>query len=112
MQALEPRPDLVAKIERITAATLKERLDGPEPPLLLDVRTERSGGEQRREGSSNIPLARLRGRLDEVPPGRRIVVDCASGYRSSIAASLRRRHGFAAIADLVGGMSAWQLSAA
>ena len=36
----------------------------------------------------NIPLSRLPERLDELPRDRAIVVHCASGYRSSIAASL------------------------
>jgi hypothetical protein len=39
---------------------------------------------------------------------RRIVVHGASGYRSSIGASVIRRHGFTQIADLVGGIGAWE----
>jgi len=38
------------------------------------------------------------------------VVHCASGYRSSIAASLLAQHGFTQIADLVGGFAAWNAS--
>ncbi len=110
MQALEPRPDLVGRIERITAATLAERLAGPEPPLVLDVRTEREWRDHRIEGSLNVPLGRLLQRLDEVPRDRQLVVHCATGYRSAIAASLLRRHGFVAIADLVGGIGAWAAS--
>jgi hydroxyacylglutathione hydrolase len=107
MQALEPRPDLVARIERITAATLAEQLDGPEPPLVLDVRTEREWREQRLAESLNIPLGRLQERADEVPRDRRLVVHCATGYRSSIAASVLMRSGFRDVSDLVGGISAW-----
>jgi glyoxylase-like metal-dependent hydrolase (beta-lactamase superfamily II)/rhodanese-related sulfurtransferase len=110
MQALEPRPDLVGRIERMTAATLAERLAAPEPPLVLDVRTEREWREQRLDGSLNVPLARLLERLDELPRDRRLVVHCATGYRSAIAASLLRREGFDAIADLVGGIAAWAAS--
>jgi DMSO/TMAO reductase YedYZ molybdopterin-dependent catalytic subunit/glyoxylase-like metal-dependent hydrolase (beta-lactamase superfamily II) len=110
MQALEPRPDLVDRTERITAATLAERLEAPEPPVVLDVRTEPEWREQRIDGSQNIPLGRLLERLDEVPRDRELVVQCATGYRSSIAASLLRRRGFEAIADLVGGFAAWTAS--
>jgi rhodanese-related sulfurtransferase len=110
MQALEPRPDLVGRIERMTAATLAERLAAPEPPLVLDVRTEREWREQRLDGSLNVPLARLLERLDELPRDRRLVVHCATGYRSAIAVSLLRREGFDAIADLVGGIAAWAAS--
>jgi DMSO/TMAO reductase YedYZ molybdopterin-dependent catalytic subunit/glyoxylase-like metal-dependent hydrolase (beta-lactamase superfamily II) len=112
MQALDARPDLVGRIERITAATLAEQLSGSEPPLVLDVRTEREWRDGPLDGSVNIPLARLEERLDEIPRDREVVVHCGSGYRSSIAASLLRRHGFEQIADLVGGMSAWAASTA
>ena len=110
MQALETRPDLVGRVERITAATLAERLAGPQPPLVLDVRTAREWREQQIEGSLNIPLGRLLERLDEIPRDRQLVVHCASGYRSAIAASLLHRHGVTGIADLVGGIGAWTAS--
>jgi rhodanese-related sulfurtransferase len=110
MQALDRRPELVARIERITAATLAEQLGGPAPPAVLDVRAEREWRDERIRGSLNIPLGRLQERLDEVPRDRQLVVHCASGYRSSIAASRLRRDGFEEIADLVGGIGAWTAS--
>jgi rhodanese-related sulfurtransferase len=36
-----------------------------------------------------------------------VVVSCASGYRSLIAASVLRRVGFADVSDLIGGYEAW-----
>jgi hydroxyacylglutathione hydrolase len=110
MQAIEDRLDLLARIERITAVTLAEQLAGATPPLLLDVRAEPEWHEARIEGSLNIPLGQLLGRLDELPREQPVVVHCATGYRSSIAASLLRREGLAGIADLVGGINAWQAS--
>ena len=35
------------------------------------------------------------------------VVYCAGGYRSSVAASTLRAHGFTTVADLLGGYGAW-----
>jgi DMSO/TMAO reductase YedYZ molybdopterin-dependent catalytic subunit/glyoxylase-like metal-dependent hydrolase (beta-lactamase superfamily II)/rhodanese-related sulfurtransferase len=110
MQALDQRPDLVARIERITAVTLSEQLAESDPPLVLDVRAEPEWHQTRIGGSLNIPLGQLLGRLDEVPVERAVVVHCESGYRSSIAASLLRRAGLERIADLVGGINAWQAS--
>ncbi len=104
MLALEGRPDLVARIERITAATLFEQLAEPEPPHVIDVRAESEVGADRIEGSVNIPLGRLRERLAEVSPGRPLVVYCSTGYRSSTAASLLRRDGYEHVSDLVGGL--------
>jgi rhodanese-related sulfurtransferase len=34
-------------------------------------------------------------------------VYCAGGYRSSVAASLLRRHGFDDVSDILGGFGAW-----
>ncbi len=108
MQALDTRPDLVRKTERITAATLAEQLASSQPPAVLDIRTEKEWHEERIEGSLNIPLNRLPERIKEIPGDRMVVVHCASGYRSSIAASLLERQSREAIADLVGGISAWE----
>jgi hydroxyacylglutathione hydrolase len=111
MASLQGRPDLVARVERVTAQALAEMMAGPEPPVVLDVRGPGERGAKRIEGSVSIPLPHLEERRGEVvaglPKGRRLVVHCASGYRSSIAASLLERHGVMAT-DLVGGIAAWE----
>jgi glyoxylase-like metal-dependent hydrolase (beta-lactamase superfamily II)/rhodanese-related sulfurtransferase len=107
MQALETCPDRVVRVERVTAITLAEQLESAEPPLVLDVRTEREWRENRIGASVNVPLARLMQRFDELPRDRPLVAQCATGYRSAIAASLLLGDGFAAVADLVGGLAAW-----
>jgi DMSO/TMAO reductase YedYZ molybdopterin-dependent catalytic subunit/glyoxylase-like metal-dependent hydrolase (beta-lactamase superfamily II)/rhodanese-related sulfurtransferase len=112
MQAADPRPDLLARTERVTAVTLAEQLTESDPPLVLDVRAEHEWRHARLGGSLNIPLGQLRGRHDELPDGRRVVVHCETGYRSSIAASLLLREGRQRIADLVGGINALQASRA
>ncbi|HEX4835859.1 MAG TPA: MBL fold metallo-hydrolase [bacterium] len=110
MEALDGRPLLIGRTERITAPALVEVLAGPAPPVVLDVRTPAEWKQERIAGTLHIPLNHLRERLGEVPPGRKIVVHCASGYRSSIAASLLQLHRAADIADLVGGIAAWKAS--
>ena len=58
-------------------------------------------------GARNISLPALLesvGGLDRKAP---TVVYCAGGYRSAIAASLLRSHGFDDVSDLVGGYAAW-----
>jgi rhodanese-related sulfurtransferase len=56
----------------------------------------------------HIPLAELRRRIDEVPTGGPVVVHCAGGWRSSVAASLLRQQGRDDVSDLLGGFAAWQ----
>ena len=105
MLALADRPELVERIDRITAAALAEQLAGPVPPLVLDVRAASERDGLCVPGSLNIPLGRLPAELDGVPR-RPIVVHCSSGYRSSTAASILRRNGFTEVSDLVGGLNA------
>jgi rhodanese-related sulfurtransferase len=108
MQPLEAAPELVERIERITAASLAEQLGSADPPLVVDVRTE---GEWRHEniaGAINVPLSRLQDQLQTIALERRIVVHCASDYRATIAASILRGAGAQAVTVLVGGIAAWE----
>jgi glyoxylase-like metal-dependent hydrolase (beta-lactamase superfamily II)/rhodanese-related sulfurtransferase len=100
--------DRLAPGSRVTVDQLRTALAGPRPPLVVDVRTagERADGEV--EGSVHLALTELPGRLAELPTDRPLVMHCAGGSRSSIAASLLRRHGFTDVSDLIGGYTAWQ----
>jgi rhodanese-related sulfurtransferase len=108
-RAVASRPDHAATVARVTAAALGAQLESHEPPLVLDVRTEPEWRSRRIGASINIPLALLMQRLDRLPSDRLVVVHCAEGYRSAIAASLLLREGFA-VSDLAGGIAAWQAS--
>ena len=110
MQALDERREIVGRTERVTATTLAEQLSSDSAPVVLDVRTDGERAGKHIQGSIHIPLARLRDRVGEVSADRQVVIHCASGYRSSIAASDLRRRGFADVADMVGGISAWEAS--
>jgi len=110
MAALEASPTLVRRTERVTAQTLAEQLASPHPPTVVDVRTEKEWTAQHIAGSVNIPLNHLAERAAEVAGMGTIVVHCASGYRSFIAVSLLERCGVDGVADLVGGIAAWDAS--
>ncbi len=113
MDAVEHRPDLIRRIDRITALALKNQRatpDRPDAPLLVDVRSEKEWAAGHIPGSVNIPLNHLRERAKELPAGRRVVVYCEGGYRSAIAASLLANAGRPETLDLVGGFKAWGAS--
>lgn len=105
--ALEKRPDLIARTERITAATLAEQLASDAPPAVLDVRTEKECESGAIDGSLHIPVNHLRSRLAEVSADRPVVVHCAGGYRSAIACGVLEQAGRTNMIDLVGGYGAW-----
>jgi len=54
-----------------------------------------------------IPLPALLDNAHQLDPDQQTVVVCASGSRSSVAASLLRARGFASVADVLGGFDAW-----
>jgi hydroxyacylglutathione hydrolase len=108
MQAVEGREDLLVRTERVTASVIARELTATNPPFVLDVRTPQEWQTRHIVGSVNIPLNHLGERISELPRDRRIVVHCASGYRSSIAFSMLQRAGFDDLVELAGGMAAWE----
>jgi hydroxyacylglutathione hydrolase len=103
--------DLIRRMPRVTAQALAELLASPDPPVVLDVRSDAERRTVSIPGSMHIPLQHLAERIGEVPFGpRTVVVHCASGYRSSMAASLLEQRGVPDVADLVGGIAAWTAS--
>jgi hydroxyacylglutathione hydrolase len=113
MQSVQDAPrEPVERTDRITAGSLAEQLDRQTPPLVVDVRTPAEWEGQRIDGSVNLPLSGLAEQLGGLPEERSIVVYCSSGYRSAIAASVLRRAGVTEVADLVGGLGAWQAASA
>jgi Rhodanese-related sulfurtransferase len=103
------------RIERLTPEGASSAI--AEGALLVDTRC----GDDRRSagtipGSVHVPLSVLFWRLDpssgHADPGlsdlaRPIVLICAHGYSSSLAAATLRDLGFASVADVIGGFEAW-----
>jgi glyoxylase-like metal-dependent hydrolase (beta-lactamase superfamily II)/rhodanese-related sulfurtransferase len=100
-------PEEMAQSSLVTAHDLRNALQGEQAPLVLDVRNISEREEGSIEGSLHIPLAELSRRLDEVPADRPVVVHCAGGLRSAIAASLLQHVGRTDVSDLIGGYGAW-----
>ena len=69
---------------------------------LLDTRTAGENARGGIEGAWHIPVDELRGRLDELPRDKRLLVFCASGLRSYVACRILSQHGFTC-ANIAGG---------
>ncbi|MHC4875522.1 MAG: rhodanese-like domain-containing protein [Planctomycetota bacterium] len=110
MRSVGNRLDTLARTDRITAATLADRLESDNAPTVVDVRTEREWQNGHVDSSINIPLNHLLERTNELPRHEAFVVHCEGGYRSAIAASLLEQAGFDNVIDMVGGFKAWQAS--
>lgn len=92
---------------QITVDELKRRLDAGRTRL-LDVRQPAEWVQGHVPGAVHITGAELPGRLAEVPDGNPLAVACGTGYRSSVAASLLSRAGQPGVANVAGGMTAWE----
>ncbi len=110
LHSVRSRPDLLVSTERLSAQVAAERMAAAAPdqaPILIDVRAPGERQQKRIAGSIGIPLTQLRNRVSELPPDRPLLVYCAGGYRSSIAASLLQRQGRSDVSEIAGGIAAW-----
>jgi len=107
LRGLESRPELMATTERLAAPLAAERLASGKP-VVVDVRAPGEREQKHVAGSVNIPLNHLAERAGELPADRPVIVYCAGGYRSSIAASLLQQRGFADVTEIAGGIAGWE----
>ncbi len=94
-------------VPQIDASVLADRLGGDEVTV-IDVRGEAEWEAFHIPGSINIPVGYLADRIDEIPYSKPIVVQCQSGGRSAIAASVLRARGVEDVTNLSGGIVAWR----
>ncbi len=73
---------------------------------VLDVRRATEYAEGHIPGATNIAHTRLATRLDEVPMGSKLLVNCKLGGRSAVASAYLKRQGFD-VTNLQGGITAW-----
>jgi hydroxyacylglutathione hydrolase len=78
---------------------------------LLDVRTPHEWDEGHLTGARYLFLGELSEKVRELNPHKPVVVYCASGYRSSLAASLLQASGFREVLNVSGGYAAWTSAA-
>ena len=108
MSGLEARPELVSGTRRVDAGELAREMEEGKGLVVLDVRGPKERESKWIEGTVHVPLNHLEERLAEMPRGKNVVVHCAGGYRSSIAASLLERAGVMDVRELAGGLAAWE----
>lgn len=91
---------------------LKRRLDSDKDIRVLDVRQPAEWRSGHIPGAIHVSGGELPQRLDdltqEVGVDQPLAVICGSGYRSSVSASLLKRHGHRSVYNVLGGMSAWE----
>ena len=107
LQVMADHPDAVGQASRLTAAEFDTRRNEVPGLQVVDIRNPGETALGVIGEAANIPVGQLPGRIGELDPGAPTVVYCAGGYRSSVAASLLRKAGFADVSDILGGYGAW-----
>jgi phage shock protein E len=77
---------------RVAASIVKEKIDGG--ARIVDVRSPAEFQDGAYPGAINIPLPDIQRRLGELPKDKAVIVYCASGARSAMAARAIRQAGF------------------
>ncbi|HEY1350590.1 MAG TPA: rhodanese-like domain-containing protein [Ktedonobacteraceae bacterium] len=95
----------VETLKQLSVVQLKER----QPALhILDVRDPEEWEAGHIEGAMHLPFDVVEQRYNELDACGPLAVICGSGQRSTIAAAVLMRHGFAHLYNVVGGMQAWE----
>lgn len=104
--ALATRPDLTDTTTRLSPAVANDAVSqGRMTPV--DVRQPPEHDTKRIPGTLHMPLSRLAAHAAELPTDRPLLLFCAGGYRSSVAASLLQARGYD-VRELAGGLAAWE----
>lgn len=104
-------PEDAERSSRLTPTQMYEAIKDADVQL-VDIRNVGELVNGTVEGARHIPLAELPKRFGELDPRRPVLLHCAGGYRSSVAASWLRNHGFADVSDVLGGYNAIALVSA
>jgi rhodanese-related sulfurtransferase len=104
-----------SRLDRLDPAAAREEADAG--ALLIDTRCAEARGESGViPGSVHVPLSVLYWRLDPTSGhddkrlsdrDRRVILVCADGYSSSLAAATLRDLGFSRVTDMIGGFNGW-----
>jgi rhodanese-related sulfurtransferase len=90
------------------AARRLEQMPGGRAPLLVDVREANEFATVRIPGAVLLPLSELQARYAELPHDRPLLLHCAAGKRSLVAAEFLKRNGYADVTNIEGGIIEWQ----
>ncbi|MEN9797075.1 MAG: hypothetical protein RL653_771 [Pseudomonadota bacterium] len=97
-----------AAVREVTASALRGELTSPTPPRLVDVREGEEFSAGCLPGAHSLPRGFLELRAEaELRRDERLVVYCAGGVRSMLAAHTLQQLGYSDVRSLAGGYNRW-----
>jgi rhodanese-related sulfurtransferase len=76
--------------------------------VLIDVRTAAEWSSGHAPKAMHIPVGDIARRMREIPENKPVVIVCASGNRSAMAATTLAKKGYKPVFNFTGGMGAWR----
>ncbi len=96
-----------SKIREVGAEAARTRFDAKDGSVFLDVREAGEVAHGTVPGCTWLPLAKLGDVTDTVAKTTKVIVFCAHGNRSALAAAALRAAGYERVESLRGGIVAW-----
>ncbi len=99
-----------ASIKEITSEALREKMAGAAAPLIIDVREADEVATGKLTVAKHVPRGFLELKVEslERDRDREIVIYCAGGVRSALAARSLEEMGYGNVHSLIGGFGAWK----
>jgi hydroxyacylglutathione hydrolase len=98
----------VAKNPLVDAEEVARQLEGPDPPIVIDVRHPPEWKEGTLPGAMTVEFGVLARSIPDELRREPIIAYCASGARAGVAASLLERAGIDSVAVFPGGPTEWR----
>ena len=108
-------PDLFAdarrRVREVTPAEVQEMQQRGDAMVLLDVRDQSEVNLGKVPGAIHISRGTLEGKVEAaIPRDANVVIYCASGNRSALAALTMKEMGYEHVASMSGGFRDWATS--
>lgn len=104
----DPVTDAKTRITEIAPQDAVERRENGEEAVFLDVREPAEWNLFRIPGAVLVPLGQLTQKVEAaVPRDAQVVVYCARGNRSAIAADVMQQMGYSDVKSLADGIGGW-----
>ncbi|HVE79829.1 MAG TPA: rhodanese-like domain-containing protein [Gemmatimonadaceae bacterium] len=96
------------RIREVTPRDVKAMLDRGDRVTLVDVREDREWNLGHLPGAQHMSRGTVEGKIEvAVPREAKVVLYCAGGNRSALAADMLRQMGYADVASMSGGFKGW-----
>ncbi|GAC1398924.1 MAG: hypothetical protein NVSMB65_17170 [Chloroflexota bacterium] len=99
-----------SRVREVDAETVRDMMEGPDRPNLVDVREKPEWDDGYIKGAVHVPRGYLEIQIENAVPDhdKPVVLYCAGGTRSLLAADTLQRMGYTNVTSMQGGFTRWK----